>query len=202
MLSDYQQVFAFFLWFGVYALGGLIGQAFATRAIGRKRRYGCGKKLIVGSDEAPAKGTIQHWFFALRAPGITPPGWVFAAVWTLLYGLNTAAAFCLYRIGHDNNTMWLTAVGLHIGYALVSALWAPVFFGLHSPKIGLAAILLTLGAAVATWAITGVYAVSEVSTVYGFDAITSAWVSFGLFAPQVAWLAFTAGLHVWITLKN
>jgi tryptophan-rich sensory protein len=94
--------------------------------------------IVGGSITANA---VHHWYQTLHAPPGTPPNWVFAPVWTTLYVMIGVAGWLVWkRLG--------AAPALRLwGWQLAaSALWAPAFFGLHSPAVamGVMAILLVL----------------------------------------------------------
>ena len=84
---------------------------------------------------------IRGWYLTLNRPPGTPPNWVFGPVWTALYVMMGAAAWLVWwHRGTDaRDALWLWGWQL-----LVNALWSPAFFGLHSPGIALAVILVLL----------------------------------------------------------
>lgn len=84
---------------------------------------------------------VPHWYALLHAPPGTPPVWVFAPVWTVLYVMIGIAGWLIWkRLG--------AAPPLRLwGWQLAAnAVWAPVFFGLHSPAaaMGVMVVLLLL----------------------------------------------------------
>lgn len=82
---------------------------------------------------------LHHWYLALIAPPGTPPNWVFAPVWTMLYVMIGVAAWLVWkRLGASRPLqIW--------GWQLAAnALWAPAFFGLHSPGLAMCVMLLLL----------------------------------------------------------
>ena len=87
--------------------------------------------------------SIHGWYETLRAPPGTPPNWVFAPVWTTLYVMIGVAGWLVWkRLGAARPLrLW--------GWQLAAnAIWAPAFFGLHSPPLamGVMVLLLTLTA--------------------------------------------------------
>ena len=104
--------------------------------------------LLVGAAggmvTAPA---MRGWYFSLLRPPGTPPGWVFAPVWTTLYLLMGTAAWLVWRRGGPAAPGALRFWGWQL---LANAAWSPVFFVLHSPAAALAIILLLLGLIVLT----------------------------------------------------
>jgi translocator protein len=84
---------------------------------------------------------VQTWYARLHAPPGTPPNWVFAPVWTLLYvTIGTSAWLVWRRLGTGR------ALRLWGWQLAANALWAPAFFGLHSPALalGVMAVMLVL----------------------------------------------------------
>lgn len=76
------------------------------------------------------------WYLSLTAPPGTPPSWLFAPIWTVLYLLMGVAAWLVWcQPGHRR------ALLLWGWQLLLNAIWNPVFFGLHAPGAALAIIL-------------------------------------------------------------
>lgn len=88
--------------------------------------------------------SVTTWYPTLAKPSFTPPGWVFAPVWTLLYALMGIAAFLIWRRGlrHARVRSALTAFGVQL---LLNGGWSFAFFGAQSPALGLIVILLLWG---------------------------------------------------------
>lgn len=79
---------------------------------------------------------IPTWYATLTKPSFSPPNWLFAPVWTALYILMGIA---LYRIWSRSGS-----ITLFMAHLTVNALWSILFFGLHSPLLGLMDILILL----------------------------------------------------------
>ena len=84
---------------------------------------------------------IPTWYAHLPHPPGTPPDWVFGPVWTTLYILMGIAAWRVWSTGSDTSRAALRLWGWQL---LVNAIWTPAFFGLHSPALALAILLLLL----------------------------------------------------------
>jgi tryptophan-rich sensory protein len=117
------------------------------------------------------------YYASLAKPPWSPPGWVFGPVWTLLYLMMAVAAWLVWRQGG-----WRAQRGPLMFYLLqlvLNALWTPVFFGLRSPGLALAVIVL-LGAAI-------------VLTARAFRSVSHAasW----LLVPYLFWVVFAAALN-------
>jgi benzodiazapine receptor len=92
--------------------------------------------MVGGSMAARA---VHHWYLALHAPAGTPPTWVLAPVGTTLYVMVGVAGWLVWRrLGASPSLrLW--------GWQLAAnALWAPAFFGLHSPAMAMGVIIVLL----------------------------------------------------------
>lgn len=109
------------------ALAGFIGLGLLAGAVG-------------GSITA---ANIPGWYAGLSPPPGTPPNAIFAPVWTTLYVLMGIAAWLVWRSPALGQRAALRLWGWQL---LLNAAWTPAFFGLHSPRVGLAvlAVLLVL----------------------------------------------------------
>jgi translocator protein len=119
-------------------------------------------------------GYGNSWFDALVKPEIMPPGWVFGAVWTLLYILlGLVLAMLLHARGARGRGVVLAVFGAQL---VLNYSWSPIFFAYHEIGLALlvigAMILLTLLLIVLTWRIRRVAAL--------------------FLLPYLAWLCFAA----------
>ncbi|MEA5038565.1 MAG: TspO/MBR family protein [Clostridiaceae bacterium] len=71
-------------------------------------------------------GGAMDRYRTLRQPPLSPPGWLFPVVWTLLFLLMGAAAWLVWRSGRPVRRTALFVYGAQL---LVNALWSPLFFG-------------------------------------------------------------------------
>ena len=129
--------------------------------------------------------SVTTWYPTLIKPGFTPPNWVFAPVWTLLYALMGLAAFLVWRCGPRQVRVRnaLIAFGLQL---VLNAGWSFAFFGARSPALGLVVILFLWGAL--AW------------TVDRFARIRS--VAGWLLVPYLAWVTYALALNVAIWVLN
>ncbi len=122
------------------------------------------------------------WYAELAKPPWTPPNWLFAPVWTVLYVLIGVAGWRLWLAGEAARmALVLWAVQL-----VLNALWSWIFFGLHAPGPALVEILLLLSAIAATM----------VAAARPCPAVV--W----LLAPYLAWVAFATALNAALWLLN
>lgn len=69
-----------------------------------------------------------EWYISLVKPPLTPPGWVFGPVWTILYFMLGIILYKVMQSGMENKKMLLM---LFFGQLFLNALWSPLFFGIH-----------------------------------------------------------------------
>lgn len=105
---------------------------------------------------ASMNADTMAWYQSLRRPAFTPPGWLFAPVWTALYALMGVALFLIWRQG-DAGVDVRGAVAVFVAQLILNAVWTPAFFGMRSPATGLAIIVplcaLIVATIVAFWSI-------------------------------------------------
>src|SRR5579883_117090 len=128
-----------------------------------------GGGLLIGYLAAPGP-----WYARLAKPWFTPPGWLFAPVWTLLYILVALAGWRVAAREGASLLMILWAAQLALNFA-----WSPAFFVGHRIDAALIIVLLLL------------------ATIVAFIAISwphdpgAAW----MFVPYAAWVAFACVLN-------
>ncbi len=86
--------------------------------------------------------SVRTWYPTLAKPELTPPGWIFGPVWTLLYTLMGIALFLAWtrHMGGKNRSLWIK---IFLAHLVVNASWSIVFFGQHLllPALGVIALL-------------------------------------------------------------
>jgi tryptophan-rich sensory protein len=146
---------------------------------------------IVGCLAAGAIGSIftrsaiPTWYASLQKPFFTPPNWLFAPAWTLLYILMGIAAFMVWRKGLENRQVRIALI-VFLVQLVLNALWSVVFFGLESPLYGLVVISI-MWIAILVTAIK-FFRISRVASL--------------LMWPYLLWVTFAAVLNASIWLLN
>jgi translocator protein len=124
------------------------------------------------------------WYEQLRKPALTPPGWVFGPVWTLLYlMMGVAAGLVVWRGGWRGSRL---AIGLYVVQLALNAAWSWLFFGLQRPAWAMADLVL-LWLAIA-------------ATIEAFRRISLPAAA--LLVPYLAWVSFAAYLNLMIWRLN
>ncbi len=129
--------------------------------------------------------SIPTWYATLNKPSFTPPSWIFAPVWTLLYVLMGITLFMLWqRFSHTRMTR--VAITFFIIQLALNVIWSALFFGIHSPFLAFIEIIVL-------WlAILGTIIFSlRVSRIAG-----------GLLIPYLLWVSFASILNFSIWQLN
>ena len=129
--------------------------------------------------------SVATWYPTLTKPFFNPPAWVFGPTWTVLYIMMGVAAFLVWRQGFSTKDVRL-ALTLFAAQLALNGLWSILFFGLQSPGVAFAEILLL-------W-------LSIVATVWIFRRVVPAAAL--LMLPYLAWVSFAAVLNGSIWMLN
>jgi benzodiazapine receptor len=127
----------------------------------------------------------------LKQPPYSPPGWLFAPAWTLLYGLmgyashhaTTTASRSFSLAVREANT---TAQTLYTTQLALNFLWMPLFFGLGRPAAALGDLALlagNVGALMVNW-------------------WTADRTAFWCLTPYAVWLGYAAYLNAGCGILN
>lgn len=140
--------------------------------------------LAIGglSGYATSEG-VATWYPTLVKPSFNPPAWVFGPVWTALYLMMGVAAFLVWRKGTSAPGVGL-ALGVFAVQLALNGLWSILFFGMQSPALAFAEILVLWLAIVAT-------------VVCFWRVVPTAGA---LLLPYLAWVSFAAVLNgsLWV----
>ena len=112
-----KDIYIFLICLLISFLPGIIGSLFTTPAI------------------------QQGWYQGLKKPILTPPNYVFAPIWTIIYVI---LAFVLYfLIKKAGKLVYIKVALILFGLQLIlNGLWSYIFFGLKSPFGALFVIIL------------------------------------------------------------
>ncbi len=125
------------------------------------------------------------WYNDLFKPDFTPPDWVFAPVWTILYTLMGISLYLVWNQGLNKPMIRTSLIffGVQLG---LNVLWTLVFFGLHFITGGLIVIILL-------W-------IAIFTTIFIFSVISRAATI--LLLPYIAWVTYAAYLNFEIWRLN
>jgi len=131
------------------------------------------------------RAAIPGWYVLLEKPSFTPPNWLFAPVWFLLYILMGISVFLVWRKGikvfHVREGLIIFIIQL-----VLNTLWSYAFFGLKSPLWGLVVIVPLWTAILLT--MINFYRVSRTASF--------------LLIPYILWVSYATALNFSIYLLN
>ncbi|MDO8570659.1 MAG: TspO/MBR family protein [Candidatus Daviesbacteria bacterium] len=136
---------------------------------------------IFTTSSPPAGGLT--WYLTLNKPFFSPPNWIFAPAWTILYILMGISLYLVWISGkkHRQNAINLFFVQLGLNF-----LWSILFFGMKNPVLGFIDI-------VALW-------IAIFLTIKSFSKINK--LASNLLVPYLLWVSFATILNFSIILLN
>ena len=123
--------------------------------------------------------SIAGWYAGLTKPSFSPPNWVFAPVWTVLYAMMGVAAYLVYEKGFKRPDV-RKALAFFAVQLVVNVLWSIVFFGAHS-LLGGVVVILPLWALI----LVTILRFSPLSKTAGY-----------LLVPYFLWVSFATALTI------
>ena len=136
--------------------------------------------ILVGGLSSLLSGSMSE---SMKKPPLTPPGWLFPIVWTVLYLLMGISAYLVLR-----SDDWKISDGIkYFFYQLtVNFVWPIIFFRFE--MYGTAVVVL------------GILILLTIATISEFSKTNklSAW----LLVPYLAWLLFALYLNIGVAFLN
>jgi translocator protein len=138
--------------------------------------------------------SISTWYQIIEKPWFTPPGWIFGPAWTALYILMGVSLFFVWKkktsssqtIDERQNNSKVAAYVAYGAQLALNALWSILFFGLRSPQVAFAEIIVLL----ASISIT-------IALFFKISKLASA-----LMLPYAGWVTFASLLNLQVWLLN
>lgn len=100
-----------------------------------------GIALAVGIISALLSMKGMKSFASLKQPPLSPPGWLFPVVWSVLYILMGVSAARVYLANTEDSSQ---ALWIYVFQLIVNALWSPIFFGLGLRLVAFVWLLILL----------------------------------------------------------
>lgn len=110
----------------------------------KKLLISCGISLGVGGLSALISMMNQKAFEAAQKPPLTPPGWLFPIVWSILYILMGISAYLIYKSKVDTPETKTVALIIYGVQLIVNFFWSIIFFNLEAYLFAFIWILLLL----------------------------------------------------------
>lgn len=129
--------------------------------------------------------SIRNWYVYLNKPFFTPPNWLFAPVWTLLFLLMGISVYLIYQKGikkvEVKNALYFFAIQLTL-----NTLWSYIFFGYKLLFLAYIEIIIL-------W-------------IFIFLTIKSFWkidkLAGKLLIPYILWVTYASFLNLAVVLLN
>lgn len=128
---------------------------------------------------------IPTWYRTLAKPFFTPPNWLFAPVWIVLYCLMGISLFLVWE-KKAKDARVKTALVIFFIQLILNAFWSISFFGFRSPLMGFINIVFLWLAIV--WTMQKFLKISRLSGL--------------LMLPYFIWVSFAAILNFYILVLN
>jgi translocator protein len=139
--------------------------------------------LVVGIGWAIGANNLPGaWYVGLQKPPFSPPNWVFAPTWTILYVIIAVTGWRTYL----QDAATAMPMQLWLAQMILNFIWSPIFFTLHHMTLALA-IILTLLTVI----------VSFIWVQWRENRLAAM-----LFIPYAAWVAFASLLNYSIYRLN
>lgn len=127
---------------------------------------------------------MYSWYQYLNKPFFSPPSYIFAIVWPILYILMALSLFLFLKNGLKRGK--IIPLTIFIVQLILNLMWSPVFFGLHNMKLAFVIILLMI---ILTIIITFYF--------YRFSKTSAI-----LLIPYLLWICFALYLNYGFILLN
>lgn len=75
------------------------------------------------------QANIYSWYEGLHKSTLTPPGWVFSVVWSILYAFLAIIGFRLWQ--NRSRPQIKMVLNLYLVQLIMNWVWTPLFFQLH-----------------------------------------------------------------------
>lgn len=141
--------------------------------------------LAVGAVAALLTGGGMGQYSVMNQPPLSPPGWLFPVVWTILYLLMGYASYRVLTSGADEGQV-NRALTLYGAQLAINFLWPLVFFGLQWYWAAFVVLIVL-------WIL--IYL-----TMRAFSEIDE-WAG-NLLLPYILWVTFAAYLNLGVALLN
>jgi len=142
-------------------------------------------QIVGGVGAIFTSSSISTWYPNLIKPAFTPPNWMFAPVWTILYLLMGVSLFLILVKREEKGTL-TPALTIFAVQLTLNGLWSYLFFGLRNPLYGFIGIILL-------W-------VMILLTMLEFSKISR--LASMLLIPYLAWVTIAATLNFYLWRMN
>ena len=128
--------------------------------------------------------SIASWYAFINKPSFSPPNWLFAPVWSLLYILMGIAAFLIWQ--KRDNLKTKPALMFYGIQLILNTFWSIIFFGMHNPGLAFLEIIILWTFILIT--LIKFYKINKTSGI--------------LFIPYLIWVSFASILNFAVWMLN
>ena len=139
--------------------------------------------LAVGALSAFASGSFSEQYAVVNKPPLSPPGWIFPVVWTLLYLAMGYASYLVMTVGGRDAKDALTVYYVQLA---LNFLWPRLFFRFRLYTFAIFELILLIAAVTVM-----VIRFSHVDERAGY-----------LTLPYLIWLCFALYLNIGVAVLN
>jgi translocator protein len=141
--------------------------------------------LLVGFGAGFATANaINSWYSELQKPFFSPPNWLFAPVWTILYILMGVSFYLVWKLPETSKRN--IALFVFVLHLLLNGTWSFIFFNQHAIGLAFADIFIL-------W-------IMIIVTMYLFSSLSkpAAWLLY----PYLLWVSYASVLNFSIWQLN
>lgn len=140
-------------------------------------------EAIGGLGGLATSPNITSWYAPLAKPSFTPPNWLFAPAWGILYALMGIALFLVWESSKENKK---AAYAIFFAQLALNLAWSLIFFGLHAVTAAFVEIVVL-------WILI-------LFTILVFRKISKAAAY--LLIPYILWVTFASALNLAVLILN
>ncbi len=123
----------------------------------------------------------EPWYSSLNKSFLTPPDWIFAPVWTILYLLMAVAIWHAWLSKRDKNLIYIYLIHLFF-----NTTWSIVFFVYHSISVALINLIIII--------LFIIYLIMRYKNISN--------LSFYLMIPYLLWSSYALILNLTLLILN
>nr|WP_321455070.1 TspO/MBR family protein [uncultured Cohaesibacter sp.] len=135
-----------------------------------------GGGLLIGANNLPGP-----WYQSLAKPPLTPPNWLFAPAWTILYILIGIAGARVFRAPSSKDLF-----GIWLAQMVMNFAWSPLFFSMHNLEAAFAIIIMLF-----------LLIINFIKAARHKDGLSAL-----LFVPYALWVGYASYLNAAIVFIN
>ena len=126
----------------------------------------------------------MKWYHSLDKAPLSPPDWIFAPVWTILYIMIAISLFLFLKNGFSKAK--ILPLVFFIIQMLLNFAWTPVFFGMQNIRAAYIILVLLI-----------IFLILTITSFFKFSKAAAY-----ILIPYLLWSSFAAYLNYMIMVRN